>query len=240
MKIRQERLNAFIKPFIPSGMMSETFKVVVAVPEGSQSVIVPTKINSLQLAIKSRKNQRKSAASLSQFVRILACTVINTHTPTPIKTYGRDRVLQLEEEIVKRMAGEFYPKIVEYENALSEQERGLMLTSERGDIRVSGLLDIKESELESYLTSSPKIGNEKAAIREDAKVKHPELDALDGLSADELATNEPKGAPSAEVYDDEVYDDDISDAGNEKEPKKEDNFEKEKNTEACSPQERKG
>ncbi|EZG43785.1 putative transmembrane protein [Gregarina niphandrodes] len=182
------------------------FKVVVSVPkgcpgisvpEGCKDIRVPYGINSIQLSGKSRKNRERSAASLYQFVLTLAHKVLTIHSNTPREIFGStEGARKLRDEIVRRIAGDFFPKIREHENSLTEEER-TRLWKLTQYYYMHNVRDIEESELESYLAIPPN-------PKEQGVMNYSELQILD----------ESEGVSNTVVPDAEAFDGD-----NEKEPK---------------------
>ncbi|EZG46122.1 hypothetical protein GNI_135200 [Gregarina niphandrodes] len=173
MTMRPKKLNPHSVHSQPEDLKFEDFKVVVSVPKGCSTLDIPCGVSSLQLSAKSRKNQRKSAASLYQFVRALAHKVLTTQSDEPSAHFGGyEAACELKGEIMKRMAGDFYPKINEYEQSLSCKERdevGALLRR----WYCHGSRDIEESQLESHLTFPP---NSKEAKERDIARSYFQID----------------------------------------------------------------
>ncbi|EZG43233.1 hypothetical protein GNI_181050 [Gregarina niphandrodes] len=177
----------------------KNFKVVISLPKGSEYVTIPDGINSLQLSAKSRTNRQRSAASLYQFVHILTDVILRKH-PSKNQTKAVDGRTTLEDQIVRKIAGEFYPKIAEYEATLTEKEQDDMLDLKRV-FKISEPAHILNSELESFLTFPP---NSKEAKERDSKIAIPEDMAVDPSGLPSTADT-PGGSLGTENTGDEKF-----------------------------------
>ncbi|EZG42774.1 hypothetical protein GNI_227570 [Gregarina niphandrodes] len=172
--------------------------------------IIPKKLD-----VCSTSAYTKSQAMKSKDFKVVisvpkAHKVLTTYSHVPSESFGgNDAVRKLKGEIMKRIAGEFYSKMREYEYSLTEEERTNMFGVTRYYYMLKAS-DIEESELESYLapprnSTKTKERRSNEGVKEDMAVNYSELQVVD----------ESEGALDTEVPDAERFVGDID-----KEPKK--------------------